>query len=79
MASRTKLVVGGLATYGLAVYAGYHYSIATKKPSCCGGGIDGIGGGQMAVDPRSIKLTDRDRLESFAKHAKTYDDGKTQS
>jgi hypothetical protein len=70
MASKGKLIAGGLVTYGLAVYVGYQYSVMGKGPA-----IPPIGDSGLPFDPKNFTLADVDRLSSFSKHAKTYDSG----
>ncbi len=69
--SKGKLVIGGIATYTLAVFAGYKYAQKSKpQEQLQNPGIN------ESADPKNIVLQDSQRLSSFNQHAKTYDSGK---
>lgn len=66
MASRGKLILGGLATYLGAVYIGMSYAGTNQENNCCQ---------HAKFNPNDIKLTDEQRFKSFSEKAKIYDQG----
>lgn len=77
--SKGKFVVGGIATYAAAVFVGYQYAQRGKPQEHThqhtGANGTNINSTSTPFDVKNIVLQDNQRLESFNRHAKSYDSG----